>query len=353
MTRVLIVDDSEVARQLLCHILSADPDIEVVGVASNGRDAVFLNENLKPDVMTIDINMPIMDGFETTRAIMETHPVPIVIVSSAFDNQEASAGFQSMQAGALAILPRPQGLGHPRYKACALELIQTLKTMAGVTMVRRHRPKPKPSPSAPTAPAAPSASGTGIQLVVIGASTGGPQALETFLQALPRPFPVPIALVQHIAPGFAEGFVEWLAKATHLPIALARNGELLAPGMIRVAPDGSHLEIGHGLVSLLTSYPPDNSLRPSVKRLFKSAARISGNRTAAVLLSGMGRDGAEEMKELKDAGALTLAQSEASCIVFGMPGEAVRLGAARHVLPPELLARQLAASLNAPPFANS
>lgn len=346
MTRVVIVDDSEVARQLLCHILSADPGIEVVGVASNGRDAVLLNENLKPDVMTIDINMPVMDGFATTRAIMETHPVPIVIVSSAFDNQEASASFQSMQAGALAILPRPQGLGHPRYKACALELIQTVKTMAGVTMVRRH--KPKPIPAAPSIPAAPDPSY--IQLVVIGASTGGPQALEVFLQALPRPFPVPIALVQHIAPGFAEGFVDWLAKATNLPIALARNGEHLTPGMVRVAPDGCHLEIGHGLVTLLTSYPPDSGLRPSVKRLFKSAARFSGERTAAVLLSGMGRDGAEEMKELMDAGALTMAQSEASCIVFGMPGEAVRLGAAKHVLPPELLARQLAASLKTHPF---
>ena len=336
MIRVLVVDDSSVARELLCHILSSDPQIEIMAAVQSGLDALSAIAINKPDVITMDINMQGMDGYEATRIIMERNPIPIVIVSSAVNNFEALTSMRAMEAGALTVLPRPPGPGSPDYENSARQLIATVKTMAGVYVIRRK--SPIVSPLRHTAEPLHS---DGIQLVLIGASTGGPSALDALLKKLQRNINVPIAIVQHITMGFGDAFIDWLQQSTGWPTHKAHNGASMKPGHVYVAPDDAHLEIALGMRILISSAPPDDGLRPSVKRMFQSAAHHYKNRLAAVLLTGMGRDGADELACLKGLGALTFAQSEETCVVFGMPGEAVKLNAASYVLPPEQIAETL------------
>lgn len=342
MITVLIVDDSAVARDFLRHILDADPDIHVIGAAQDGEAALDAVQRQKPDVITMDIYMPKMNGLEATRKIMQTHPTPIVIVSSRVDTDEVAITFRAIEAGALAVIPRPQGFGHSEHRTAAQELVQTVKLMSEVKVVRRW-PRLRSAPrvlSAPEVdlPRAP----TDIQVVAIGASTGGPVVLQTILSGLPRDFPVPVLIVQHIASGFVQGFVEWLAQSSGFPVDVAADGEHLLPGHAYVAPDGFHMRVGMGPRVTLSQEAPDNGLRPSVSSLFRSVAHVFGRHAVGVLLTGMGKDGAEELKLLKDKGAVTLAQDKASAVVHGMPGEAIRLGAATYVLPPDRMAAMLA-----------
>ena len=302
---------------------------------ADGLEAVRLAGALRPDVITMDIQMPRLDGIQATRRIMETHPVPITIVSSQFDPGEAYTSFRALEAGALMILPRPLGPASPGAEESARELIQAVKTIAGVRVLRR-----RPS-SVITSRAAPEATAGRIEVVVVGASTGGPIALQELLGGLPENFRVPMAIVQHIAPGFSEAFIDWLGQSTGKRVTPALPGALLEPGGIYVAPDGCHFGLGPGLRMALSSEPPDAGLRPSVRHLFRSALSL-GDRVAAILLTGMGCDGAEELKSLRAGGAITFAQDEESSVVHGMPGEAIRLGAAVHVLPPALIASTLA-----------
>ena len=337
MIRVLVVDDSSVARELLCHILSLDPDIEVMAAVKSGLEALKVISINKPDVITMDINMPGMDGYQTTRSIMEFNPTPIIIVSSAVNIFEARTSMRAMEAGALTVLPRPPGPGCLEYEKSARQLISTVKTIAGVYVIKRKRPITITPMRAVEA-----RYGGEIQLILIGASTGGPNALDTMLKKLPRNINVPIAIVQHITQGFGDAFIDWLQHSTGWSTHKASNGSQMKPGHIYVAPDDAHLEIVPDRRMFINNAPPDNGLRPSVKRLFQSAATYYDKGLAAVLLSGMGRDGADELAILRSMGALTFAQNEETCVVYGMPGEAVKLHAAIHVLPPELIAEELA-----------
>ena len=342
MIRVLIVDDSDTARELLSHILSADPDIQIVGTVRNGMEAIKLVDILKLDVITMDVHMPGMDGYQTTRHIMETKPIPIIIVSSAFNDFEARTSIKAMEAGALTVLPRPPGPGSPDYDFAARQLVATVKTMAGVRVIRRWRSRTVPALGSAVECKPPAVrKPVDIQVIVIGASTGGPAALDAFLKKLPREIRIPIVVVQHITRGFCDAFIDWIHQSTGWQARKAANGCIMEPGCVYVAPDDAHLEISSGLCTVLNHAAPDDGLRPSVKRLFLSAAAHYGDKVAAVLLSGMGRDGAQELRQLRDLGAITFAQDEESCVVFGMPGEAVKLDAAVHVLPPELIAEQL------------
>jgi two-component system chemotaxis response regulator CheB len=339
--QVLIVDDSAVARQLMGFILNSDPGLRVIGSAINGDEAIRLISRNKPDVVTMDINMPGINGFETARRIMETAPVPIVIVSSAWNAKEARTSFLAMEAGALTVLSRPPGPDSPDFDLASRALIQTIKTMAGVRVIRRWGPS---SPSRMSRGGVISAQADSFfaQVVVVGASTGGPVALKELLQKLPLDFPVPIAIVQHISEGFCPEFVRWLAESSGFAVQLAENAQLLRPGRAYVAPDGYYLELGQGPCALLKSDDANGALRPSVARLFQSSVRQFGSSVAAVLLTGMGRDGASELLDIKTAGGLTFAQDAESSVVHGMPGEAIKLGAARRVLPPEKIASELA-----------
>jgi two-component system chemotaxis response regulator CheB len=345
MIRVLVVEDSPVVREFLVHILSSEPEIRVVATASNGEEALEEVERVKPDVVTMDIHMPKMNGLEASRRIMQTHPTPIVIVSGTSNLREATKTFHAMEAGALAVVPRPEGIGHPNHRQEAAQLIQTVKLMSEVKVVRRWARPPRGSAAAPVLPpreVAPRPLPNEVQVVAIGASTGGPLVLQTIFADLPRDFSVPILVVQHMAAGFIAGFVEWIAQTSSLPVSVARHGEPLLPGHAYLAPDGFQMKVGMGGRVLLTADQPENGLRPSVSSLFRSVAEIYGRRAIGILLTGMGKDGAEELRVMKEKGAITIAQDKESSVVHGMPGEAINLDAATYVLPPGRIAEVLA-----------
>ena len=341
--RVLVVDDSPVMRELLVYLLVADPGIQVVGTSSNGEEAIDAVRDKRPDVVAMDYHMPKMNGMEATRKIMESHPVPIVIVSGSSARDEVAAAFRLLEAGALAVVEKPFGIDHPRHEAAARELVQTVKLMAEVKVVRRWPRRETAVAAARLRPATqPRRAQEEMKLVAMGASTGGPVVLKAILSALPKNFPAPILIVQHIATGFTAGLVEWLAQSSAVPVHVAAPGQRLLPGHVYVAPDGFHMKLAKDSTIALGADAPESGHRPSVSHLFRSVAAALGRSAVGVLLTGMGKDGAEELKLMKDAGAVTIAQSEASCVVPGMPGEAIQLGAATYILPPERIAETLA-----------
>ena len=351
MIRVLVVDDSPVLRELIVHLLEADPQLRVVGTATNGHQAVEAVQRLRPDVVTMDYHMPALDGMEATRQIMQMQPVPIVIVSGSSAADETRAAFGLLEAGALAVVEKPRGLNDPRCDEAAAHLVQTVKLMSEVKVVRRwHSLAPSPSqsrglqePRAPSATAAaPRAVPGHARGIVIGASTGGPVGLKTILAGLPRHLPVPVLIVQHIAAGFTAGLAQWLSAATGFPVAVAIDGQKPQAGCALLAPDALQMKLAADGSLALMDIGPINGHCPSVSYLFDSALAVWGEQAVAVLLTGMGRDGAEELKLLRAAGALTLAQDKESSAVHGMPGEAIRLGAAARVLAPPQIAQVLA-----------
>jgi two-component system, chemotaxis family, protein-glutamate methylesterase/glutaminase len=341
MIKVLIVEDSLVVQEFLTYIFTSDPDILVVGVSNNGADALQVIEQKRPDVITMDIHMPIMDGYEATRQIMMLHPTPIVIVSGSTTASEISSSFRAIEAGALAVVPRPPGLDHKEFESAARDLIQTVKLMSEVRVVKRVQGAAKKMEPAPLLAPRALQGEKEIQVAAIGASTGGPAVLLQILSLLPKDLPFPILIVQHIALGFTKGFIEWLNGASHFPVRIALHGESLMPGQSYVAPDGCHMGVGSGLRIVLSDHAPENGLRPSVAYLFRTAAQVYGIHALGVLLTGMGKDGAEELKAMKKTGAITIVQDEISSVVHGMPGEAIKLGAATYILPPEEIAAML------------
>jgi two-component system chemotaxis response regulator CheB len=334
--RVLIAEDSAVVREFLQHMLGSDPGIEVVGTARDGEEAVEMTCVLKPHVVTMDINMPRMDGLKATRRIMESCPVPIVVVSASWNVGEAEKGFLAMQAGAVAVCAKPRGGVDSEAEREIGDLIRTVKLMSEVRVVRRS-PKKRGSGSGPAAPRIDHPSGR-IRAVAIGASAGGPVPVHDILSALPKGFPAPVFVVQHIAPGFVSGFVEWLSGSSRLKVRVAADNERVEPGRVYVAPDGFHMGLNQGERIALGAGEPENGMRPSISHLFRSVVDTYGAKAAGILLSGMGTDGAAELKRMRDAGAVTFAQEEESCAVYGMPGEAARLGAALYTLAPEEIA---------------
>lgn len=343
-TTVFIVDDSAVSRDLLTRVLTSDPEITVIGYARSGAEAVAVLGEARPDVVTMDIHMPGIDGFEATRQIMESHPVPIVVVSAGYEPGDVAKMFRAMEAGAVASVEKPSGPGSPTHAILSQKLIDAVKAMSEVRVVRRwSRARAEvraPEPAVLDRPA------RDIRLVAIGASTGGPPVLHTLLAGLPQPCPVPVLIVQHISAGFVEGLAEWLATATGVPVRIAHDGELAKPGTAYLAPDGCQMTIrGDYRIACGSGQPAEHGLRPAASSLFRSVAESFGAHAVGILLTGMGCDGAEELKRMRDAGAVTFAQDRESSVVHGMPGEAIRLGAARHVGDPGRIAMILRALL--------
>ena len=341
MINVLVVEDSPVVREFLIHILSSDPDITVIATAHDGEEALDLVRRYRPDVITMDIHMPKLNGLEATRLIMETNPTPIVIVSGSGNTHEVATTFDAMNAGALAVLRRPAGIGHMDHQAMARNMVQTIKLMSEVKVVRRWSHMRTAGPTLQPANLGLIRESAQIRVVALGASTGGPSAIETILAALPRNFPVPILIVQHMAAGFVGGFVRWLANSSRLPVHVATHGALLLPGHVHIAPDEYQMKVERGGRIILTKDELENGLRPSVSYLFRAVAEVYGCDAVAGLLTGMGRDGANELRLLKESGAVTFAQDRDSSVVNGMPGEAVKLDAAMLVLPLEKIAAAL------------
>lgn len=332
--RVLIVEDSPTARQLLTHILNADPDLQVIGCACDGQEAIEQVQLQRPDVVTMDLLMPRMDGLEAVRIIMETAPTPIVVVSGQLAPADMDQNFAALTAGALAVVEKPAGL----HCALAERLVQTVKLMSEIKVVRRW---PRRSQPALPRPPQPFTKRADMQLVAIGASTGGPLVLHSILTGLAGKVTVPIVIVQHIANGFTEGFADWLGKTTGMSVQVARAGEQLLPGCAYIAPDAMNMGVTSGLHVALSSDPPENGHRPSVSYLFRSVTQALGANAVGVLLSGMGRDGATELKLMADRGAVTIAQDPQTAVVAGMPGEAIKLGGAQYIQAPEKMIKFL------------
>ena len=342
---VLVVEDSPVVRDLISHILTGDPAIRVIGAASTGEEAIRAAARLSPDLITMDVNLPGIDGYEATRRIMETCPAPIIIVSASYDPRNLGKTFQMVEAGALTFLPPPLGIGHPEFHTRAAELLRTVKLMSEIKVVRRW-PK-SPAKTAPKIEV--KQRPKKIEVVALGASTGGPLALKKILEGLGPGFPAPLLMVQHMSPGFVTGLAEWLQQSTHFPVRVGRHQEQILPGQSYLAPDGFHMEVGRfGRIELGTQAPV-NGLRPAISPLFRSVAEFYGPSAAGVLLTGMGADGAAELALLKEKGAVTIAQDQESSVVHGMPAEAIKLGAAVYVLAPERIAELLKALVETRP----
>lgn len=346
---VLIVEHSRAVAELLRQVLGADPAIRVVGIVAEGAQAVEAARRLRPAVITMGLHPSSANGFEAMRRIMETCPTPIVVVSGHTPGgANGEHELHAVAAGALVAVPQPDGVGQPGHAASARQLVDMVKLMSEVKVVRRWPRVPDPGFALAPGPAALPRARRGVQLVAIGASTGGPPVLQTILRQLPRELPVPLLIVQHMAIGFAQGFTEWLADSTGFPVHLAEDGETPLPAHAYVAPDDRHLGLRPDGRLLLSAREPENGVRPAVSFLFHSIGRTLAPRVIAVLLTGMGRDGVDELKRLHDAGAMTVAQDEHSCVVFGMPGQAVQAGAVSHVLSPDAIAGLLA-NLVSPP----
>lgn len=343
MIKVLIAEDSPVMQQLLIHAISSDPIFKIVGVAYDGEEAIEAVKELKPDIIAMDWQMPKLDGKEATRIIMETNPTPIVIVTGSLAAKDVMFSFSMIEAGALAIVKKPPSVDHPDYKKGTQELIQTLKLMSEVKMVKRSAHTMKKHVPAKPAIGKIIRAESEIQVIAIGASTGGPLVLQKILSGLPKNIPVPLLIVQHISHGFTEGFVEWLNNTTNFPLHIATHGELLLPGHGYVAPDDFHMGVENGPRIVLSKHELENGLRPSVAYLFRTTAQVFSSSAVGILLTGMGRDGADELKLMKEKGAITFAQDKESSIVHGMPGEAIKLNAATHVLSPEDIITTLSA----------
>jgi two-component system, chemotaxis family, protein-glutamate methylesterase/glutaminase len=349
--RALVVEDSITVRKRICEALATDPEIEVVAEAEDGKRAIELCQQLRPNVMTMDMMLPVMSGLAATEYIMAHCPTPILVVSSSFNRGEVFKTYDALAAGAVDVLEKP---GFDRAdELWDRELVATVKLLSRIKVITHPRARLGALGRAPDrlAPAeavrAPEA--RRFEILAIGASTGGPSAVVEVLRGLPSAFSIPILLVLHIGEPFGTAFADWLDGQTGRRVAYAVDGERVrsAAGRVLMAPPGRHLVVAGERVHL-SDDPERHSCRPSVDVLFESVARDYSDRAAACLLTGMGRDGAEGLLELRKAGALTIAQDEATSVVYGMPREAALLGAAEHVLPLAEIGRTLAAFAKVP-----
>lgn len=336
--RVLVAEDSPTVRQLLVEILMSDPQIDVVGSAKNGAEVVEMAARLRPDVITMDIEMPIVDGFAATKEIMIEAPTRIIIVSSGSSGNVEMA-LNATRAGALMVLPTPADPESTRFEEDRVELLRAVRSMAKVKVVRHWRSAAPPD--APSPPLPRRVRGGEIRVVAMAASTGGPAALQRVLMDLPRDFPVPILVVQHIARGFTEGLCTWLEGSCSLRVRLARHHETLEAHSVYLAPDDHHLGVDAQGRALLSRERPIDGFRPSANFLFSAAASAYGNGAVGVVLTGMGRDGLAGAREIHAARGWVLAQDKASSVVYGMPKEVADADIASSVVPVQGIAPAL------------
>lgn len=338
--RVMIVEDSLVIRHLLAHIIARDPRLTVAAAVTSAEEALQEIHRVKPDVVSMDIRLPGMDGLEATRRIMTERPTPIVVIAGAVDDPSLNISMNALRAGALSVVEKPVGLGNAAYEEVADRICTQLYIMSQVAVVRR---RVVPGREPPEASAEPTDDGAGFRPTVVGiaASTGGPPALAKLLGALPGDFALPILVVQHMGAAFMDGFASWLDGVVPLAVGVARDGEFPAGGRVYVAPGDRHLGLAPSGALRISAEAPIGSQRPSATILFRSMATAAGPRGCGIVLTGMGEDGAEGLAELRRAGGYTVAEDESTTVVYGMPAAAVRLGAARASLPLDLIAPRL------------
>lgn len=346
MIRVLVVDDSAVMRAFLSRVVGAQPDMELLGASPDPLLAIDRIRRNPPDVITLDVEMPRMNGLDFLRNLMAVRPLPVIMISS-LTREGAETTMRALELGAVDFFPKPANFDG--LEATAQEIAEKIRAAAGARIVRR-RPAPRASAPAPQkpvlAPAAhPPAPAGGQRVIGIGASTGGVEALRDVLTALPPHMP-PILVAQHMPPGFTETFARRLDTLCRMHVKQAEDNEVVRTGVAYIAPGGRHLVLarrGAGYLLRVTEDPPVNRHRPSVDTLFRSIAAAAGRQAMGVMLTGMGGDGAEAMLEMHRSGAFTIAQDEASCVVFGMPRQAIAAGGVREVLPLSEIAGRLEA----------
>ncbi|MBE9141383.1 chemotaxis-specific protein-glutamate methyltransferase CheB [Nodosilinea sp. LEGE 07088] len=341
--RVLLVEDSQIATVILKRILESFPQIELVGTASTGVEALALMPGAQPDVICTDLHMPQMDGLEFTKEVMFRYPCPILVISASVQEEDTHQVFDLLEAGAVDIFPKPLSGLVVNDSEFNQALINKIQILSGVRVFKKRQLGRTSSSNLDSRNLAEFKASTYSRpkIVVVGASTGGPQALQELFAMLPPDFPVPVICVQHICFGFLQGFIEWLTNSCQLPIQIAQAGEIPKAGHIYFPPEQQHLELDHRGRFVCTDSPPVDGHRPSVTATFQSVVQVYGRKTLGVLLTGMGRDGAAGMKTIMEAGGVTIAQDEATSIVFGMPKEAIKLGAASQVLPIQAIAPAL------------
>ena len=347
--RVLVVEDSPVVQQLLAHVIGEDPRLELAGIAASGEQALRMVDSLRPDVVSLDIRLPGIDGFAVTQRLMRDHPVPIVVVAS--DVRDLDIPMRALQAGALAVVEKPGSMARADYQTVARHLCTQLTIMSQVKVIRqRGRPRngDEESPgnggrgkgaAAPPPPLPPSVVKRQFRALGIAASTGGPAALVKLLRGLPTNFPLPVFVVQHIGAPFVAGFASWLGSVTPLPVALASDAPH-RPGHVYVAPGECHLTAEPGGMRLIHGEPVCGQ-RPSGDVLFSSLASAFGAAAIGVLLTGMGEDGARGLTDMRRAGAYTIAEHASTAVIHSMPGTAVRLGGVTEELPIDKVAARL------------
>jgi two-component system, chemotaxis family, protein-glutamate methylesterase/glutaminase len=343
MIRVVVAEDSATARALLVEIFASDPEFQVVGEATNGNEAVELTRKLRPDLVTMDVRMPHMDGLEATRRIMVEMPTPIVVVSATLGDDDVAASMRAIRAGALSALAKPQGPSAPDFEATRLRFLATVRALSSVKVVghrlrslAKHWPAPRNARGSSRPPARARAS-----IVALAASTGGPGALRSVLDALPYDFPVPVVIVQHLSPGFLAGFATWLGTSCRLPVRVAVEGDHLARATVYIAPEDRHLTITpSGQVHALNDAPVDG-FRPSASVLFESIANVYGSSAVCAILTGMGRDGVHGLRRIRELGGRIIAQDEHTSSVFGMPAAAIEEGLADFILPISMVPAKL------------
>lgn len=340
--RVMVVEDSLVVRQLLVHIIASDPRLVVAAAVSSAEEALREIGRVQPDVISMDIRLPGMDGLEATRRIMSDNPTPIVVIADSIEDASLKISMNALRAGALTVVEKPVGLSSAGYAAIASTICTQLYIMSQVPVVRQRSFAPwreaRPSPATNSEPewgmARPNIMG-------IAASTGGPPALAKVLSALPRDFPLPILLVQHMGAPFMEGFASWLNGLMPLEVRLAQDQEIPVPGRIYVAPGDRHLLLSSAGTLKVSAEPPFGNQRPSASLLFQSLARSAGRRGLGVILTGMGEDGAQGLAEMRQAGGYAVAEDESTAVVYGMPAAAVRMGGVNVSLPLDLIAPRI------------
>lgn len=339
--RVMLVEDSPTVRTLLCHIIDQDPRLSLAAVCASAEEALDSIATVAPDVISMDIRLPGMDGLEATRRIMADRPTPIVVVADSIHDGALAIAMNALKAGALSVVEKPIGLGAASYASIADTIATQLYIMSEVPVIRQRlavtatlAPRARRDAQFNGAPAQP-------RIIGIAASTGGPPALAAVLGALPKDFPVPLLVVQHMGASFMEGFANWLGGQTTLKVEIAKQGEAPQAGHVYVAPGDSHMTLdGQGRVRI-SSEAPIASQRPAATLLFQSLAKTLGAEAAGVILTGMGEDGARGLLEMKTAGAYTIAEHASTAVVHGMPAVAAKLGAARAILPLDQIGSRL------------
>jgi two-component system chemotaxis response regulator CheB len=338
--RVLIVEDSPLIANILTLMLQDANDVEIIGRAEDGAEGARMAARLIPDVITMDIRMPRMDGLEATRKIMQTCPTPIVVVANSVQDTDFNISFKAIEAGALTVVEKPRGLTNSDFTAIQNQLISAVRMVAGVKVVARW-------PSAPTLKAPhglPHAlQNRQFEVVAIAASTGGPGVIKQILSQLPENFAIPIVVVQHITTGFSDQMAAWLNSEVKLKVAVAKMGDRLEAGRVLVAPSDRHMLVTPARLIAVMDSPPVRGQRPSAEHLFLSLSQSCRAATLGIVLTGMGDDGADGIQKLGKTGAYIIAQNEETSVVFGMPAEAIRRGVVDEVLSPDEIARTLLA----------